>query len=101
MQVSEDLTVFVKTDLLLHEKEFNALLDFIKNLEQSDLRNDDCIDYSAEEGCITVTSLMTGNQKTTTPKLILASVYPKERIDALASGYILLTIGSLKKLLSM
>lgn len=83
--------IFVKVDLLLHEKEFTVLRDSLKDFNWDNDYNS--LDYSLEEDNILIDSLIPNECS------ILSDVVNIE--NKLSSGYILLTTDSLKKLLSL
>lgn len=77
--------IFVKVDLLLHEKEFDALRHFAQTIDNSRIDSYSSIDYSEEDNCVIVTSL--SEEMLEFPDLHI-------KMD---SGYALMTIDSLKK----
>ena len=86
--------IFVNVDLLLHEKEFNALQDFMKNLDPAELDFDDSIDYSFEKDCICITPLLPYECQ------VLPGMADFKRFEKFSSGYIRLTIDTLQKIFS-
>ena len=102
--MQENYYVFLNSDLLLHEKEFNALRDFMQNKKnQSTLKPNCCIDYSLEKECINISSLISKEDEAKLSKNTTArpELYANNRRNKLCSGYDLLTINTLKKLLCM
>ncbi len=102
--MQENYYVFCLSDLLLHEKEFNALRDFMQNKKnQSTLKPNCCIDYSLERECINISSLISKEDEAKLSKITTArrELYANNRRNKLCSGYVLLTINTLKKLLCM
>jgi len=88
-------TVLVKVDLLLHEDQFTALRDFMQDLDISTLKPNDCIEYSMENDCIIINPLVPDDRfvRLGTSEMLIH--------DKVTSGeYILLTVGTLKNLIS-
>lgn len=87
-------TILVKADLLLHENEFSVLRDFMQNLDFSTLKSDDCIEYSMENNCIIVNHLVPDD------RFLRLGAIEMMKDDKISSGYILLTIETLQKIIS-
>ena len=70
---------------------------------QSTLKPNCCIDYSLEKECINISSLISKEDEAKLSKNTTArpELYANNRRNKLCSGYVLLTINTLKKLLCM
>lgn len=90
----DDTKIFVKVDLLLYEQEYNALRQFMYYVEKSNLKNNDTIDFSPKYNCIDIIPSV--------PKGfgVLPEIVHTQKHCKILSGYMLLTIGTLKKFIT-
>lgn len=103
--MQETELILLNSDLLLHEKEFLEFRNFMQNPDnQSKLDSEHYIDYSNEENCIKIIPIMSEEMEREIQKVPLhrSELYEKSRINMIIySGYILLTIRTLRKLFSL
>ena len=91
MQEKEDLLVLVKTDMLLQEKGFNSLREYLLELDSSKVKLYDEFFYNFEEDKVIS---------------IHQPIHPSYSnlnliCDKVESGYILISLYDLKKMLSL
>lgn len=90
----DNTMIFVKVDLLLYEQEFNALRKFIYYVEKSNLKDNDTIDFSPKYNCIDIIPFVPKGYK------FLPEIVHIKKHSKIISGYMLLTIGTLKKFIT-